>query len=127
MPFCLVLVPTRATSVLGAPTRLLSYPSNGPLWVDGIVFEGHFRDNVAEGHGTYSWPDGARYEGQIRRGLRHGRGVMRFADAPTWYDGEWRMPSRHGRGSAAGYPFVGYPFAQSEAVPQAANLPITTT
>ena len=70
-------------------------------WVDGIVFEGHFRDNVAEGHGTYSWPDGARYEGQIRRGLRHGRGVMRFADAPTWYDGEWRDGMRHGRGVLA--------------------------
>ena len=30
-------------------------------WVDGIVFEGYFHDNVAEGHGVYTLPDGARY------------------------------------------------------------------
>jgi len=67
-------------------------------WVDGVVFEGYFTDNVAEGHGRYDWPDGGRYEGQIRKGKRHGPGVMFFADGETRYEGDWVEGKRHGRG-----------------------------
>ena len=67
-------------------------------WVDGVVFEGYFTDNVAEGHGRYDWPDGGRYEGQIRKGKRHGPGVMFFADGATRYEGDWVEGKRHGRG-----------------------------
>ena len=31
-------------------------------WIDGIVYEGEFKDNVAHGHGTYTWPDGWGHE-----------------------------------------------------------------
>ena len=58
-------------------------------WVDGVVFEGYFTENVAQGHGRYDWPDGGRYEGQIRKGKRHGPGVMFFADGATRYEGDW--------------------------------------
>ena len=67
-------------------------------WVDGIVYDGEFRDNVAEGRGTYTWPDGSRYEGDVRRGLRHGYGVQTFADNPAVYEGEWKDGMRHGKG-----------------------------
>ena len=67
-------------------------------WVDGVVFEGYFTENVAQGHGRYDWPDGGRYEGQIRKGKRHGPGVMFFADGATRYEGDWVEGKRHGRG-----------------------------
>lgn len=42
MAFWPILLPIRATGVLCTPKRLISYPSNGPLWVDGEVFWTHF-------------------------------------------------------------------------------------
>ena len=48
-------------------------------WVDGIVYEGDFVDNVATGVGKYTGQT-ARRTGRVRRGLRRGRGVQAFAD-----------------------------------------------
>ena len=67
-------------------------------WVDGIVFEGYFANNVANGFGKYAWPDGGRYEGQVRVGKRHGPGTMTFADGDTSYSGDWVDGKRHGKG-----------------------------
>lgn len=67
-------------------------------WVDGVVFEGYFSNNVAEGFGRYAWPDGGVYSGQVRNGKRDGPGVMTFVDGDTTYDGSWKQGMRHGKG-----------------------------
>ena len=59
------------------------------LFHSGCRYEGEWRDNDPNGHGTCTWPNGDRYEGEFRDGKIHGRGTY------TWTNGdsktcEWR-------------------------------------
>lgn len=42
------------------------------MWVNGIKYEGDFKNNIIEGMGLYIWIDESIYEGEVSGGLRYG-------------------------------------------------------
>ncbi len=46
--------------------------------VDGNIYEGNFKNGLAEGHGKKTWVTGECYIGEWKGGLRHGRGECTY-------------------------------------------------
>lgn len=46
------------------------------MWVNGVKYEGEWKDGKAHGQGTMIFPDGSKYEGEWRDGIAHGQGIM---------------------------------------------------
>lgn len=61
------------------------------------MYDGQFRYNALEGHGTYSYPDSSTYVGEIVAALRHGQGTFTTPDGGC-YTGAWDKGKRHGEG-----------------------------
>ena len=55
---------------------------------DGTVYEGDFKDGLANGRGKCEFADGNVYEGEFENDLMHGRGKMTYADGNV-YEGNW--------------------------------------
>lgn len=71
--------------------------------VDGLIYEGLWKDDLPSGHGTLVCTDGT-YEGEFVEGKRHGKGLFKF-DASLSpnaekrdYVGQWKngMPDEEG-------------------------------
>ena len=47
-------------------------------FTDGSTYEGHWVENVCQGHGVFIWKSGAKYEGMWKADKKHGKGKMTF-------------------------------------------------
>ena len=47
-------------------------------FTDGSTYEGHWVENVRQGHGVFIWKSGAKYEGMWKADKKHGKGKMTF-------------------------------------------------
>ena len=65
--------------------------------IDHHMYEGDFKDGVAEGRGSYTWPNGDVYEGDYKAGVKEGWGRHTTA-AGDVYEGEWRAGVKQGQG-----------------------------
>lgn len=68
------------------------------VWQDGRVYEGDFVDGKFHGHGRMEWhtPEGLMvYDGQYIDDVKHGRGMYNWPDGRI-YDGQWENGKRSG-------------------------------
>jgi hypothetical protein len=56
--------------------------------INGSKYKGEFKDDVQEGHGEEEWIDGAKYVGSYMNGMKHGYGVYKWANT-SLYKGNW--------------------------------------
>ena len=47
-----------------------SYGKGRVIHANGNIYEGEFRNDMAEGQGVFTWPDGRRYEGELRNNAK---------------------------------------------------------
>ena len=66
---------------------------------DGSVFTGDWNiaTNMRHGQGNQVWQDGSIYDGYWKNGLANGRGRLVHADGDI-YDGHWKDDKAHGKG-----------------------------
>ncbi|GMH95669.1 hypothetical protein TL16_g13213, partial [Triparma laevis f. inornata] len=62
-----------------------------------IVYSGEFEKGRLTGQGTYFFSDGGKYTGEFRDNLRHGIGEYRYPNK-CWYVGEWKDDHFWGKG-----------------------------
>ncbi|EEE51640.1 hypothetical protein OsJ_32941 [Oryza sativa Japonica Group] len=67
-------------------------------YVNGDVYDGHWRDGLQDGHGRYIWRGGHEYIGTWKAGEMHGRGTVIWADGDR-YDGAWEDAKPKGQGT----------------------------
>ena len=75
----------------------------------GGVYDGEIKNNLRNGHGTYTWANGNQYVGEWRDNLQHGQGTFTSADSLT-YIGNWKDGLKHGHGAitnSSGQQYVG--------------------
>ena len=46
--------------------------------LSGAVYEGEWKDNKRNGHGTYKWSNGDVYEGEWKNNQPNGKGTFHF-------------------------------------------------
>lgn len=66
-------------------------------WPDGAIYEGEWREDVAEGKGKLVHVDGDVYYGEWKQDKANGFGVYQHANG-TKYTGEWKDDKQHGKG-----------------------------
>ena len=72
---------------------------------EGAVYEGHFANGKAEGHGWWFDIEGSSYRGEWTGGKRNGSGVYYFAPgAPTFTSNQSQTGAAKHDGSAAAWP-----------------------
>jgi len=61
-------------------------------------YEGHWSEDVINGHGNYKWADGSSYEGNFLDGKMHGYGRYQWPEGSsytgTWADNQMSGPGR---------------------------------
>ena len=67
-------------------------------WPDGARFDGQWKDDTHQGHGTWRQPDGAEYVGEWSSGKRHGTGTLRFPDGNV-FEGQFKAAEMDGIGT----------------------------
>ena len=79
--------------------RVALRQGRGKFWyVNGDVYEGHWRRNLPHGQGRLIYTSGAVYEGAFVSGRRHGAGVLTYASGDV-YEGAWNDDNKEGRGT----------------------------
>lgn len=66
-------------------------------WPDGAIYEGEWRDDIAEGKGKLVHVDGDVYYGEWKNDKANGYGVYQHANG-TIYKGEWVDDKQEGNG-----------------------------
>ena len=69
-------------------------------YVDGVIYEGNWKDDLRHGQGVCTYDDGSKYEGNWKDDLMHGNGTFTWADGEK-YEGEWKDDLMHGQGTYA--------------------------
>lgn len=64
---------------------------------DNSVYEGEWKDFMANGHGKMTYPDGSVYEGEWKNDMRCGQGKMTFKNGEI-YEGEFAQDKEEGQG-----------------------------
>lgn len=59
-------------------------------------YEGHFKDNLRDGKGTFHYANGDVYIGQWNKGKIEGMG--KFESKESSYEGEWLNNKKNGKG-----------------------------
>ena len=78
-------------------------------FADGDKYVGKFRDNKFNGQGTYTFVEGIKYVGEYRDNKRHGQFTVTYASGDKFV-GEFRDGKKNGQGthtSASGNRYVG--------------------
>lgn len=44
---------------------------------NGAKYEGFWKDDLQDGWGTETWPDGSKYDGNYKEGKKHGHGIKK--------------------------------------------------
>eukprot|EP00978_Attheya_sp_CCMP212_P041490 scaffold238569_cov46-Attheya_sp.AAC.1 len=65
---------------------------------DEEMYEGEMKNNMRDGHGTYTWAKGIRYEGEWKNGTSHGNGKKIYKNGAI-YEGNWKDSKRDGQGT----------------------------
>jgi len=60
-------------------------------------YEGHWSEDVINGHGSYKWADGSSYEGNFLDGKMHGYGRYQWPEG-SCYTGSWANNQMSGQG-----------------------------
>jgi hypothetical protein len=66
-------------------------------WLDGVMYEGDFVDDIRSGKGKYTWASGNVYEGDFVDGIRTGKGKYTWANGNV-YEGDFLYGSASGKG-----------------------------
>ena len=66
---------------------------------DGDVYEGEWKDDKANGKGTYTHANGARYQGDWRDDKQHGFGIETWPDGAI-YEGQYFEGKKMARASS---------------------------
>lgn len=70
---------------------------------DGIsLYSGYYKNNLKNGHGTFTIANGNIYEGEFLNGIKSGKGKYIFSDGDT-YEGEFLNDVRWGYGKMISY------------------------
>ena len=64
----------------------------------GNVYEGEIKNNLGNGHGTFTWANGNQYVGEFKDGKMHGQGTWTCADGGE-YAGEYNDGEKQGFGT----------------------------
>ena len=67
------------------------------VWTDGSIYEGHWKNDKADGDGRLIHADGDVYEGAWVVDKAEGKGTYTHQDGAQ-YAGEWRDDKQHGKG-----------------------------
>ena len=54
------------------------------------MYDGEWKANKADGHGTIRFADGEEYDGEWKADKREGHGKYTFADGEVDHDGMWK-------------------------------------
>jgi len=65
--------------------------------LSGAVYQGPWRNDSPNGHGSFKFSSGADYEGDFENGAFHGWGVYTYVDESV-YSGQFVKGQREGRG-----------------------------
>ena len=65
---------------------------------DGTKYTGTIKNGEITGQGTYEFSNGSTYTGSVLNGLRDGKGIFTSKDNNIYYDGEWKMGLKNGKG-----------------------------
>ncbi|KAL1491214.1 hypothetical protein ABEB36_011847 [Hypothenemus hampei] len=67
-------------------------------WNDSTIYQGTFRNGYPCDCGTLILSDLSTYEGDFDLGFFHGNGMLNVKSTPMYYNGEWRLSHRNGKG-----------------------------
>ena len=67
--------------------------------MNGNVYKGEWKDDMADGDGTLSYSNGDLYEGLWKNNLRDGQGNFTCAKDGYIYSGSWARGCKNGIGS----------------------------
>ncbi len=65
---------------------------------NGDIFQGQWKDDMANGHGTFLDTNGARYTGDWVNDVQHGKGEESWNHGKTVYKGDFFKGKKHGKG-----------------------------
>ena len=69
------------------------------LWIpSNTVYEGDWKNNLADGRGILCSANGDVYEGDFKAHKKDGIGILRFANGGGIYEGEFKDNKSNGRG-----------------------------
>lgn len=75
----------------------IRYGKGKLIWIDGSIYEGWWKDNVASGKGRLLHSQGDIYQGEWANDQAHGEGSYLRADGST-YEGQWINNEQNGKG-----------------------------
>ena len=67
------------------------------VWSDGSMYQGHWKNDKANGKGRLIHADGDIYEAEWRDDKAHGQGVYKHTDGAE-YNGDWKEDKQDGHG-----------------------------
>jgi cell division septation protein DedD len=70
------------------------------IYADGSEYDGEWKDDKTNGHGTYAYADGGEYVGQWKKGKKHGQGTYTSPDNYK-YAGQFKEGKPYGQGMMA--------------------------
>jgi len=63
-----------------------------------VQYDGEYKDDMANGTGTFNYENGNVYTGEWRANDMHGKELMTYANQDI-YDGEWKEDCKDGKGT----------------------------
>ena len=64
---------------------------------NGLIYDGHFKKNIANGICSIRYPDSSSYIGEVRYELKHGDGEYKMRNG-SWYKGRFLGETMTGKG-----------------------------
>jgi hypothetical protein len=84
--------------IIHSMKTMLLYGQGVYKYVDGGLYDGHWKNGLRHGNGTYKWASGSIYHGDWKGGKQHGKGTYKWACGDV-YEGDWKNGKRNGKGT----------------------------
>ena len=84
--------------IIHSMKTMLLYGQGVYKYVDGGLYDGHWKNGLRHGNGTYKWASGSVYHGDWKGGKQHGKGTYKWACGDV-YEGDWKNGKRNGKGT----------------------------